>query len=64
MVISTIKRWKIFREYLNTERTGNLWVYCCVDAAPFLVVVLHFSPVGFDELQLHSRIRERSIRLV
>jgi len=34
------------------------------DAAPLSVVVLHFSPRGFDELQLCSRIRVRSIRFV
>ena len=57
----TVKRWKISRESLITERIGGLWIHGRVDAAPFSVVVSHFSPVGFDELRLHSRIRERSI---
>jgi hypothetical protein len=63
-MVLTVKRWKISRESLITERTGGLRIHCRVDAAPFSVVVSHFSPVGFDELQVHSRIRERSIRLV
>jgi len=46
------------------ERTGRLRIYYRLDAAPFSVVVSHFSPAGFDELQVCSRISERSIRFV
>ena len=54
----------ICRESLIMERTGRLRIYSRLDAAPFSVVVSHFSPAGFDELQVYSRIRERSIRFV
>jgi len=46
------------------ERTSRLDIYFRLDAAPRSVVVSHFSPVGFDELQVYSRISERSIRFV
>jgi hypothetical protein len=59
-----VKRWKIYRESPTMERTGKLRSYYRLDAAPFSLVVSHFSPAGFDELQLDSRIRERSIRFL
>ena len=42
-------------------QVGMFRIYSRFDAAPFSVVVSHFSPVGFDELHLCSRIRVRSM---